>query len=260
MRGTGIGSGIALGFAKAGAAVAVHYSRSSSGAENIVKKIQQNGGKAAAFKADFSSLEPIKSMTNKVVEFLGGIDILVNNAGITMNKPFKNVTLEQFDTLYHVNVRAPFFLTQALLPELEKSHGVIVNISSIHAFKGYQEHSVYAGTRGAIVAFTRELAVELAPCGIRVNSIAPGAVEVENHYKVMPSFDPQAMGNGIPAGFVGQPQDIAYAAMFLASQEARYIVGQTLIVDGGTTSWMSFDDSFKKTLNSCCGRNYVKGI
>lgn len=258
--GTGIGRGIALGFAEAGAAVAVHYSRSSTGAENVVKKIIENGGKAAAFKADFNNLAPIKTMVDKAVDFLGGVDILVNNAGITMNKPFEDVTPEQFDTLYHVNVRAPFFLTQVLLPELEKSQGVVVNISSIHAFEGCQEHSVYAGTRGAVVAFTRQLAIELAPRGIRVNSVAPGSIEVENYYKVMPDFNLEAMGNGIPAGFVGQPLDIANTVMFLASPEARFIIGQTLIVDGGSTSRMSFDDGFKKPFNACFGKDYVKGI
>jgi NAD(P)-dependent dehydrogenase (short-subunit alcohol dehydrogenase family) len=258
--GTGIGKGIALGFSEAGAAVAVHYSRSSAGAENVVKKIHENGGKATAFKADFNDLSPIKAMCEKVIDFLGGIDILVNNAGITMNKPFEEVVPEQFETLYNVNVRAPFFLTQALLPELEKSRGAVVNISSIHAFEGCQEHSVYAGTRGAIVAFTRELAIELAPRGVRVNAVAPGATEVENHYKVMAGFDPKTVGHGIPSGFMGQPRDISNAVMFIASPEARYIVGQTIIVDGGTTSWMSFDDGFRKPFNGCFGKDYVKGI
>lgn len=258
--GTGIGRGIAIGFAKAGAVVAVHYSSSSSGAEETVKAIRAAGGKATSFKADFGQVKSLKAMTREVIVFLGGLDVLVNNAGITMNKPFGEVSIEQFDTLYNVNVKAPFFLTQELLPELEKSRGVVVNITSIHAFEGYQEHSVYAGTRGAIVSFTRELAIELAPRGIRVNAIAPGTVEVENYYKSIPGFNPEAAGQGIPSGFIGQPEDIANATMFLASPESRYIVGQTLIVDGGTTSWMPFGDGFRKPFDACFGKGYVKGI
>ncbi len=262
--GTGIGRGIALEFARQGAAVAVHYSRSCKGAAATVAEILAGGGKAAAFKADFEKIEPIQAMAREAVAFLGGLDVLVNNAGITMNMPFEKVTPEQFDILYDVNVRAPYFLCQALLPELEKSHGVIINISSIHAFEGYTEHSIYAGTRGAIVAFTRQLAIELAPRGIRVVGIAPGAVPVENHFKAMPGVDPRQMikecGKGIPCGFAGTPEDIANVAVFLASPAARYIVGQTLVVDGGTTSWMPFGDGFKQPMNASFGKGYVPGV
>ena len=258
--GTGIGRGIAMAFAEAGAAVALHYSHSANGADTAVAAINHRGGRAAAFAADFTSVEAIKYLADTAVRFLGGLDVLVNNAGITMNKPFDQVTVVQFDVLYQVNVRAPFFLTQAVLGELEKSRGTVVNITSIHAFEGYVEHSVYAGTRGAIVAFNRELAIELAPRGVRVNAIAPGSVEVENQYKVIPNFDPQASGRSIPAGFIGQPHDIAAAVLFMASPAARYIVGQTLIVDGGTTSWMPFGDGFRQKPGTSFGKGYVPGV
>ncbi|NTV37888.1 MAG: glucose 1-dehydrogenase [Anaerolineales bacterium] len=238
--GTGIGSGIALAFARQGAAVAVHYSHSSEGAEEVVKEIIGFGGKAAAFQADFAEVASLQRMTGEVVTFLGGLDVLVNNAGITMNRPFEKVTVEQFDQLYHVNVRAPFFLTQALLPELEKSRGVVINLSSVHAYEGYTEHSVYAGTRGAIVSFTRQLAIELAPRGVRVNGIAPGAVPVPNHFKSTPGIDvEQAIkdtGKVIPSGFAGTPDDIANVALFLASDAAAYITGQVIHVNGGMWS------------------------
>jgi NAD(P)-dependent dehydrogenase (short-subunit alcohol dehydrogenase family) len=187
--GTGIGRGIALAFAQQGAAVAVQYMHSGEGAAAIVKEITAFGGKAAAFQADFGEVAPLERLASEVVAYLGGLDVLVNNAGITMNRPFGKVTMEQFDQLYHVNVRAPFFLTQALLADLEQSRGVVINISSIHAYEGYTEHSVYAGTRGAIVSFTRQLAIELAPRGVRVNAIAPGAVPVPNHFKSTPDVD-----------------------------------------------------------------------
>jgi len=191
---------------------------------------------------------------------LGGMDVLVNNAGITMNRPFEKVEPAQFDQLYHVNVRAPFFLTQALLPALVEAQGAVINLSSVHAYEGYPEHSVYAGTKGALVAYTRELAIELALQGVRVNAIAPGSVVVENHYKAMPDLDLEAGGRAIPCGFVGEPPDIAKVAVFLASADARYIVGQTLIVDGGTTSWMPFSDAFRQPMGAQFGRGYVPGL
>jgi NAD(P)-dependent dehydrogenase (short-subunit alcohol dehydrogenase family) len=258
--GTGIGKGIALAFAHAGASVALHYSHSAVGAEAAMAEIRDLGGVAAAFPADFTAVEPLQNMARAALDFLGGLDVLVNNAGITLNRPIDRVTVEQFDTLYHVNVRAPYFLTQAVLPALEASRGAIINITSVHAYEGYTEHTVYAGTRGAIVAFTRTLAIELAPLGVRVNAVAPGGVEVENHYRIDPALDLQAAGRGIPAGFVGQPSDIGHAAVFLASAEARYILGQTLIVDGGTTSWMPFGEGFREPLGVQYGQGYVPGI
>jgi NAD(P)-dependent dehydrogenase (short-subunit alcohol dehydrogenase family) len=262
--GTGIGRGIALAFAREGAAVAVHYSHSAAGAEAVVREIVEGGGKAAAFQADFAETAPLPRMAGQAVAFLGGLDVLVNNAGITMNRPFGKVTVEQFDQLYHVNVRAPFFLTQALLPQLQDSRGVVINLSSIHAFEGYTEHSVYAGTRGAINAFTRQLAIELAPLGVRVNAIAPGAVPVPNHFKSTPGVDVGKAiadaGKGIPSGFAGTPDDIANVALFLASDAARYIVAQTLVVDGGTTSWMPFGEQFKQPMTAQFGLGYVPGL
>ena len=160
-----------------------------------------------------------------------------------------------------VNLRSPFFPTQALLSHLLASgRGSIINISSIHAFEGYPLHSVYAATKGAIVAQTRELAIELAPRGIRVNAIAPGAVVVENHYKVIENFDPDKPSEGIPAGFVGVPSDIANLAVFLASEDSRYIVGQTIVADGDTTSWMSFGDDFRRPARMSFGLGCVPGI
>jgi NAD(P)-dependent dehydrogenase (short-subunit alcohol dehydrogenase family) len=135
----------------------------------------------------------------------------------------------------------------------------VINITSIHAFEGMPEHSVYAGTKGGLVAYTRALAIELAPLGIRVNAIAPGAVYVPNYHTAIPGFDPSKAGANIPAGFIGLPADIARVALFLASEDARYIVGQTLVVDGGTISWMPFNDGFRQPLSAHFGRGYVPG-
>lgn len=259
--GTGIGRGIALEFARQGAAVALHYSHSGDGAKAAVAEILAAGGRAAAFKADFAGVDDVRSLARESAAFLGGVDILVNNAAITLNRPIGKITVDQFDLLYAVNVRAPYFLSQSLVPELEKSKGVILNISSIHALEGYTEHSVYAGTRGAIMAFTRQLAIELAPRGVRVVGIAPGSVVVENQRKIAGGkLDEEAAGRNIPAGFVGQPSDIAAAAVFLASPAARYVVGQTLVVDGGTTSWMPFGEQFKQAMTVQFGQGYVPGV
>jgi glucose 1-dehydrogenase/3-oxoacyl-[acyl-carrier protein] reductase len=258
--GTGIGRGVALEFARLGAAVVLHYSHSEQGAASAVEEIVRCGGKATALAADFNDLTDVRSLATRALEFLGGLDVLVNNAGITMNLPFEKVTPEQFDTLYRVNVRAQFFLTQALVPALSAAGGAIVNVSSIHAFQGMPGHAVYAGTKGAIVAMTRELAIELAGRGIRVNCIAPGAVPVENYEKIAPGGDPAALGKRIPCGFAGTPHDVAALAVFLAGPEARYLVGQTIVLDGGTTSWISFGDGFRHPSDAPFGKGYVPGL
>ena len=260
--GTGSGKGTALEFCREGADVVVHYSGSREGAIAAVEQARREGAaKVTAIQADFRDKDAPARLGREAVEFLGGIDVLVNNASITMNRAFEQVTLEQFDTLYNVNIRAMFFLTQAVVPVMQRQgSGTVINVSSIHAFEGYQEHTVYAGTKGAIVAFTRVLAVELGPLGIRVNGIAPGAVEVENHHEIFGGYDREGMGRLIPSGFVGQPADIAKVAVFLASDDARYIVGQTLIVDGGTTSWMPFGDGFRQPMGVQFGHGYVAGL
>jgi glucose 1-dehydrogenase len=260
--GTGIGQGVALEFCREGADVVFHYSHSRDGALAAVEQARREGAaKVTTLAADFRQKDAAARLGREAIDFLGGLDVLVNNASITMNRNFEEVTPEQFDTLYNVNIRAMFFLTQAVVPSMRRQGGgVVINTSSIHAFEGYQEHTVYAGTKGAIVAFTRVLAVELGPLGVRVNGIAPGAVEVENHHKIFPDYNREAFGRMLPCGFVGQPADIAKVAVFLASEDARYIVGQTLIVDGGTTSWMPFAEGFRQPMGVQFGQGYVPGL
>lgn len=186
---------------------------------------------------------------------------MINNAGITMNRPFEEVTEEQYNTLYDVNVRAQFFLTQALVPALaEGGHGAVINLTSNHAFSGLREHSVYAGTKGAIVSYTRQLSLELASEGIRVNAIAPGWILVENHLRLEPDLDPQAIGRRYPAGILGEPVDIGRLAIFLASEESRYIVGQTLLIDGGASAIMPLTGDFREPIGVQFGQGYVEGL
>lgn len=257
--GTGLGREIALEFARQGAIVVLHYSRSSDGADSAVREIQAAGGRAKAIQADFNVVDEAIQLTSAAIEFMGGMDVLVNNAGITMTLEFEEVTPEQFDTLYHVNVRAQYFIIQTALPAMAHTGGVIINLSSVHGLRAYKGHSVYAGTKGAIIAYTRQLAIELAPKRIRVNAIAPGAVPVENHFKAAGTDDFSGLGELIPCGFAGTPLDIAKTAIFLASDDARYIIGQTIVVDGGTTSWMSFSDGYRDA-GLRLGKGYVPGL
>jgi NAD(P)-dependent dehydrogenase (short-subunit alcohol dehydrogenase family) len=257
--GTGIGRGVALEFAGEGATVALHYGRDRNGAISAVKEIVSRGGKAQAFEADFRDAGTIRNLAENATAFLGGLDVLVNNAGITLNVPFEEVTLEQFDTLYHVNIRAQFFLTQALLPALaEHGKGIVINMTSVHAYGGMTEHSVYAGTKGAIVAYTRELSLELIQRGVRVNAIAPGWVFVENQRKALgDAFDVEAAGKTLPAGFIADARDIGRVALFLASDESRYIIGQTIICDGGMMAILPATGDFRGRRKERWGVNYV---
>jgi NAD(P)-dependent dehydrogenase (short-subunit alcohol dehydrogenase family) len=259
--GTGIGRGVALAFAAAGADVVLHYSHSSAGVQTAVASIHANGGRAAAIQADFNDLAQVQQLCPRAIEFLGGIDVLVNNAGITMNKPFLEVTPEQFDTPYQVNLRGMFFATQsAAATMVEQGHGVVINLTSVHAYAGMTEHTVYAGTKAAIVAFTRVLALELAPKGIRVNAIAPGWILVENHLKVLTDLDQTAAGQTIPVGFIGEPADIGHLALFLASDESRYIIGQTIVIDGGQLAIMPLTGDFREPRKEQWGQGYVPNL
>jgi NAD(P)-dependent dehydrogenase (short-subunit alcohol dehydrogenase family) len=260
--GTGIGRGLALEFARAGADVVLHYSASAEGAESAVQMITSLGRRAKAVGGDFRKIDAVKETARLAREFLGGIDVLVNNAGITANAPFEEVTPDAFDTLFQVNLRAQFFLTQSVVPVMAgQGKGVVINLTSIHAYTALTEHAVYAATKAAITAYTRVAALELIQKGIRMNAIAPGWILVENHRTTLgEGFDFEAAGQGIPAGFIGTPDDIASLAIYLASEESRYIVGQTIICDGGQTLIMPQTGDFRGRRSEKWGRRYLQGV
>jgi NAD(P)-dependent dehydrogenase (short-subunit alcohol dehydrogenase family) len=263
--GTGIGREIALEFAREGADVVLHYGHSSKGAESAVEEIKAMGVRTTALHADFGKAEEAVSLGERAIEFLGGIDCLVNNAGITMNRPFLKVKREQFDTLLAVNLRSPFFLAQRVVEDIVgRGSAAICNLTSIHGLQGAPEHSVYAATKGAIIAYTRSLAVELAHKGIRPNAIAPGSVPVENYQKAVPCYDIRAVAEEarqkMPVARYGLPLDIAKLAVFLCSDDAGFIVGQTIVADGGTTSLMSLISDFHNESSARFGTGYVPGI
>ncbi len=263
--GTGIGREIALEFARQGADVVLHYAHSAAGAESAVEEIRAMGRQAEVFQADFNQVEEVVELARQAVNFLGAVDCLVNNSGITFNRPFIEVTPEQFDVLYHVNIRAQFFLTQEIVKGMvARKGGAVCNLTSIHGLQGVPEHSVYAGTKGAIIAHTRALAVELAYQGVRVNAIAPGWVTVDNHYKAVPGSNAEtahaAAHDAVPAARAGVPLDIAKLAAFLCCGDADFIVGQTLVADGGTTSLMSLFPDFRAQSTARFGKGYIPGV
>ncbi len=262
--GTGIGREIALEFARQGADVVLHYAHSAAGATATVAEIRELGRRAEVFQANFDDVDQVQQLAASAIDFLGGIDCLVNNSGITFNKPFFQVTPQQFDLLYHVNVRAQYFLTQRVAQDmLQHGGGTVCNLTSIHGLQGAPEHSVYAGTKGAIIAQTRTLGVELAHKGIRLNAIAPGWVTVENYYRAIPGFNEEDARVGQerrPPARAGTPLDIARLAAFLCSDDAEFIIGQTIVADGGTTALMSLISDFRNESSNRFGTGYVPGL
>jgi NAD(P)-dependent dehydrogenase (short-subunit alcohol dehydrogenase family) len=263
--GTGIGREIALEFGRQGADVALHYAHSDAGAKSAAEEIGAMGRRAQAFGADFANLDEVFRFADCAMAFLGGLDCLVNNSGITLNKPLLKVTPEQYEVVYGVNVRAQFFMMQkAVAYMVEHGGGAIVNLTSVHGLAGAPEHSVYAGTKGAIIAQTRTLGIELAHRGVRVNAIAPGWVVVENHSKAVPGSTVESAlegaKNAVPVGRPGFPVEIARLAVFLCSDDAQYIIGQTIVADGGTTALMSLIRDFRHESTARFGIGYVPGV
>ena len=241
--GTGIGQEIALEYARQGAEVVLHYYHSGEGAKVAVSMIIAAGGKAAALKADFDKVQPCFDVVDQAIDFLGGLDILVNNAGYSLDKNFLDTTPEEFDFVFNVNVRAQFFCAQQSVKYWlkENQKGNIINLASIDGLRGNINKSAYSGTKGAVIALTRELGVELAAKGIRVNAIAPGWIEVERNHRDIKGFDGKIAGTIIPIERIGHVSDIAKAAVYLGSDDSEFMIGQTMIVDGGTTAKMALD-------------------
>ena len=260
--GTGIGRQIALEFALQGADVVLHYSHESAGAESALKEILSMGRRATTVRADFNNVDAADKLAEAALGFLGQVNCLVNNAGITFNSPFLKIRSEQLDVLMNVNFRTPFLLTQRIAAEMiQHGGGTICNLSSIHGLQGAPEHSAYAATKGAIIASTRALAVELGHKGIRVNAIAPGWITVDSYFGAIPGFNldkaTEQARNSIPLARYGVPSDVAKLAAFLCSDDAGFITGQTFVIDGGTTTLMSLMSDFRSESTARFGREYL---
>ena len=230
----GIGRASALALAKAGAQVLVHYSSSEKEADAVVAEIRKAGGKADKVGADLRQAEGPHALAKQVRAIVGGrLDILVANAGVSKSASIEDTRIEDFDNLFAVNVRAPFFLVQQLLPALCKGSNIIFT-SSLVARASAGTLSAYAATKGAVDTLVKHFAAELGPRGIRVNAVAPGVVETD-----MSNFTKTEAGREVALGMqalkrLAQPDDIAPVVAFLASDEARWITGDTVRVDGGS--------------------------
>jgi 3-oxoacyl-[acyl-carrier protein] reductase len=230
----GIGAAVAEKFAEEGAAVVVNYARSGKEAEQVVERIKQKGGKAVAVQADLSKVSEIKPLFDKAQQEFGKVDIVVNNAGVYEFASLDNVTEEHFDRQYDLNVKGLIFATQEAVKRFGDRGGNVINISSVVSTAPTPNGSVYSSTKAAVDAITRSLAAELGSRNIRVNSLLPGPVETEgtsNIPGVKEFFG--GLAAQTPLGRVGQPQDIANAVTFLASNESAWITGQTIYASGG---------------------------
>lgn len=230
----GIGRASALALAQAGAQVLVHYGSNAEEANIVVNEIRKAGGKAESLGADLRKPDGAHVLAQQARTIIGDrLDILVANAGISRSASLEDTTVEDFDNLFAVNVRAPFFLVQQLLPVLCDGSNIILT-SSLAAHASVGTLSAYAATKGAIDTLVKHFAAALGPRGIRVNAIAPGVVGTD-----MSSFTKTEAGRDFTLGIqalkrLAQPDDIATALLFLASDDARWITGHTLNVDGGS--------------------------
>jgi NAD(P)-dependent dehydrogenase (short-subunit alcohol dehydrogenase family) len=235
--GTGIGRGVAIALAREGASVAISYYQSQEGALEAAEEIRALGQQSAAFPADNASVDQCYNLVDRTIETLGGLDIVVNNAGRTYTESFFEIAPETFDLIYHTNLRGLYFISQRAATHMrDHDGGVIINISSVHARLSSPKYSLYDGTKGAIEATTRSLGLELAPLGIRVVGVAPGIIEVPRYYEDRGAYDRDWTAQWVPLGRVGWPDDVGRLCAFLASDDAAFIVGETILCDGGTAA------------------------
>jgi len=231
----GIGASIAKHLAAAGAEVIVNYSSSKEGADKTVAEIVARGGKAIALQADFSKPDEITRFFAEVQKTHPRLDVLVNNAGVYHFTSLEDVTPEEFHRQFNLNVLGLLLSTRAAVKLMGKDGGSVINIGSVVATMAPAQSAIYAGTKGAVDSITIALSKELGGRGIRVNSLNPGMVETEGAAGFLGGGFEKMLVEATPLGRIGQPQDIARIAVFLASDESAWITGQHLRASGGQT-------------------------
>ncbi len=247
---SGIGEACALALGAAGAAVAVNYVSRPEDAERVAQQIRQGDGEAITLQADVSREEQVTAMFAELLTTFGTIDILVNNAGLQRDSPFHKMTLEQWNTVMGVNLTGQFlcareavreFLRRGVVSRVSSAAGKIICMSSVHEVIPWGGHVNYAASKGGVMQLMKSMAQELAPKKIRVNSIGPGAIKTPINRSAWDTPGAEAeLLRLIPEGRVGVPEDIAKAAVWLASDASDYVTGTTLFVDGGMTLYPGF--------------------
>jgi glucose 1-dehydrogenase len=234
--GSGIGQGIAKRLSSEGAKVIVDYIGDASGAKVTQSAIEQAGGQGAIVEADVTSMDDIRKLVDAGWNRFGAADILVNNAGMEKKSAFWDTTEADYDEVMSVNLRGPFFLTQAFVRRLRdaKKPGRIINISSVHEDMSFPGFASYCCSKGGLRMLMRDLAMELGPLGITVNNVAPGAIATPINTALLqdkPMLD--ALLHNIPLGRMGTAEDVAGLVAYLASEDAAYVTGSTFVIDGG---------------------------
>lgn len=248
---TGIGAAIARALAAAGAAVGVNYRSDPEATESLLRDIHKAGGKAVGLEGDVSREEDVHDMFGRFADACGRIDILVANAGTQQDAAVTNMTLEQWRTVLEVNLTGQFlcvreairrFLAQGMAPA-SRANGKIICISSVHEVIPWAGHVNYAASKGGLMLMMKSVAQEVAERKIRVNGIAPGAIKTKINEKEWSTPEAaQKLLKLIPYGRIGEPEDVAEAAVWLASDRSDYVTGTTLFVDGGMTLYPGFRD------------------
>jgi 3-oxoacyl-[acyl-carrier protein] reductase len=231
----GIGAGIARSLAEAGASVVVNYASSRDGADRVVAQIKAAGGKAIAVQGDVSKASDVKRVFDETKKAFGALDVLVNNAGVYEFGPLESVTEQEFHREFDINVLGTLLATQESLKHFGPNGGSVINLSSVTSANPVPNSVVYSATKSAVDSITRSLAKELGARKIRVNAIAPGGVETEGTHRlgvIGSDFEKQLIA-GTPLGRIGQPDDIARLAVYLASDDAGWLTGERITASGG---------------------------
>lgn len=233
---SGIGYATALTLADCGAAVAINYHKNEGGAESLRKEIEANGGKAIVVQADVTRSADVKALVQRTIEELGPVDVLVNNAGSLIERlRILDLTEERWDEVIDLNLKSAFLCCKAVAPSMmERKSGAIINLSSIAARNGGALGSLhYATAKGGLITFTKGLAKELAPFGVRVNAVSPGVIDTPYHEQFSSAEMMKGYVNAIPLGRIGRSEEVAKVIAFLASEASSYLAGETIEINGG---------------------------